>query len=167
VAAGTPVERLSQLSDCYKKVNHTYSLRYLMPHRHVLTEELAGPAPAPLPEAGQDERQQSQGKKALRAALDYIEKNYTQATLNLNEVANAIGVSPNYFSGMFSQEMDMTFVEYVTNKRMEQAKRLLAEQQLSSAETAAAVGYKDAHYFSSVFKKAVGMSPREWRSRPQ
>ena len=97
--------------------------------------------------------------------MDYIEENYAQTTLNLNEVAQAIGMSPNYFSGMFSQEMQMTFVEYVTNKRMEQARRLLRESDQSSAQIASAVGYKDAHYFSFVFKKTVGMSPREWRAR--
>ena len=112
-----------------------------------------------------DEKQQTQGKKVLQTALDYIEENYAQTTLNLNEVAQAIGMSPNYFSGMFSQEMQMTFVEYVTNKRMEQAKRLLRESDQSSAQIASAVGYKDAHYFSFVFKKTVGMSPREWRAR--
>ena len=90
-----------------------------------------------------------------------------QTTLNLNEVAQAIGMSPNYFSGLFSQEMKMTFVEYVTNKRMDQAKRLLRESDQSSAQIAAAVGYKDAHYFSFVFKKTVGVSPREWRTKVQ
>lgn len=112
-----------------------------------------------------DEKQQTQGKKVLQSALDYIEDNYAQTTLNLNEVAQAIGMSPNYFSGMFSQEMQMTFVEYVTDKRMEQARRLLRETDQSSAQIAAAVGYKDAHYFSFVFKKTVGMSPREWRAK--
>ena len=112
-----------------------------------------------------DEKQQTQGKKVLQNALDYIEENYMQTTLNLNEVAQAIGMSPNYFSGLFSQEMKMTFVEYVTNKRMDQAKRLLRESDQSSAQIAAAVGYKDAHYFSFVFKKTVGVSPRDWRAK--
>jgi two-component system response regulator YesN len=103
----------------------------------------------------------------LQKALDYIEANYTQPGLSLNEVAEASGVSPNYFSGMFSQEMNRTFVEYVTEKRMEKAQTILREHGLSLAETAAAVGYRDAHYFSAVFKKTVGMSPREWRGKSQ
>jgi two-component system response regulator YesN len=169
VAAGTPVERLSQLAVCYKKVNRIYACRYRLPQQHVLTEahvqeEQTGQAsPAQTGEPG-DKRQRHQEKKVLSAALDYIEENYTCAGLGLNEVAGAIGVSPSYFSGLFSQEMDMTFVEYVTQKRIGQAKILLREKQLSPAETAAAVGYRDAHYFGSVFKKTVGMSPRAWRS---
>ena len=114
-----------------------------------------------------DEKQQTQGKKVLQTALDYIEENYMQTTLNLNEVAQAIGMSPNYFSGLFSQEMKMTFVEYVTDKRMEQAKRLLRESDQSTSQIAAAVGYKDAHYFSFVFKKTMGSSPRDWRAKAQ
>ena len=90
-----------------------------------------------------------------------------QTTLKLNEVAQAIGMSPNYFSGLFSQEMKMTFVEYVTDKRMEQAKRLLRESDQSTSQIAAAVGYKDAHYFSFVFKKTMGSSPRDWRAKAQ
>ncbi|MDD6039465.1 MAG: response regulator [bacterium] len=114
-----------------------------------------------------DEKQSSQGKKVLRQALDYIEANYTQPTLSLNEVAGAIEMSPNYFSAMFSQEMKQTFVEYVTARRMELAKKLLQENELSASEIAAAVGYKDSHYFSFVFKKTQGCSPREYRSGAQ
>ena len=48
---------------------------------------------------------------------------------------------------------------------MEQAKEMLKDSELSAAQIAAAVGYKDAHYFSFVFKKTVGSSPREWRAK--
>jgi two-component system response regulator YesN len=171
VAAGTPVERLSQLAECYKKVNRIYACRHLLPEQHVLTEDLTGHVQTLLDEAMQtrDEKQQpeSRGNRVLQKALDYIEANYTQPGLSLNEVAEASGVSPNYFSGMFSQEMNRTFVEYVTEKRMEKAQTILREHGLSLAETAAAVGYRDAHYFSAVFKKTVGMSPREWRGKSQ
>lgn len=58
----------------------------------------------------------------------------------------------------------MTFIEYVTKKRMEKAKKLLSQTQMHSSEIAAAVGYKDPHYFSFVFKKTVGSTPREYRN---
>ena len=95
-----------------------------------------------------------------------IEENYSRK-ITLNDLAEVCRMSPNYFSGLFSQEMKMTFVEYVTNKRMDQAKRLLRESDQSSAQIAAAVGYKDAHYFSFVFKKTMGSSPRDWRAKAQ
>ncbi|MCM1144433.1 MAG: response regulator [Blautia sp.] len=105
----------------------------------------------------------NQGKKALKKALEYIEENYMQESLSLHETAAIMEVSPNYFSAMFSQEMQMTFVEYVTGKRMEKAKKLLQETDMRANEIALAVGYKNPHYFSFVFKKTQGCSPREYR----
>ena len=86
-------------------------------------------------------------------------------SLSLNDVASYSNVSPNYFSGIFSNEMDMTFVEYVTKKRMELAKKLLKTTNLHTGEIAGEVGYKDQHYFSVVFKKTQGMSPRDYRNQ--
>jgi len=101
----------------------------------------------------------------LAGALEYIEEHYEQESLSLNEAAAVINVSPNYFSAMFSQEMNMTFIEYVTKKRMEKAKKLLRQSNLPTAEIAARSGYKDAHYFSFVFKKTQGCTPREYRNQ--
>lgn len=114
--------------------------------------------------AFRDRENASQGKKTLKKALEYIEENYTQETLSLNEIAEVTEVSPNYFSAMFSQEMQMTFVEYVTQKRMEKAKSLLQETEQRSNEIALAVGYRNPHYFSFVFKKTQGCTPREYRA---
>lgn len=87
-----------------------------------------------------------------------------QESLSLNEIAAIMDVTPNYFSAMFSQEMQMTFVEYVTDKRMEKAKQLLLETEMRASEIALAVGYKNPHYFSFVFKKTQGCTPREYRA---
>ena len=73
--------------------------------------------------------------------------------LSLNHVAEQVKVSANYLSAIFSQSMQKTFIEYVTGKRIEKAKKLLRTTDRSSGEIAAEVGYKDPHYFSFVFKK--------------
>lgn len=104
-----------------------------------------------------------QKRKILHRALEYIDTNYDQETLSLNSVSEEVGVSANYFSAIFSQGMESTFVEYVTAKRMEKARKLLKSTDKSSGEIAMLVGYKDPHYFSFVFKKNQGMSPREYR----
>lgn len=111
-----------------------------------------------------DRESENQGKRALKKGLKYIEENFSDESLSLNSVAGAIGVSGNYFSSIFSQEMQMTFIEFVTKKRMEKAKKLLIQTQLHSNEIAGKVGYKDPHYFSFVFKKTVGCTPREYRN---
>lgn len=104
-----------------------------------------------------------QGGKMLKKALDYIDANYDKDTLSLNLVAESIGMSANYFSAIFSQNMQKTFVEYVTEKRIEKARKLLKQTDKTSGEIAKEVGYKDSHYFSFVFKKLQGCSPREYR----
>lgn len=106
----------------------------------------------------------NQSKKVLRKALEYIDENYMLESLSLNSVAGEIDVTSNYLSAVFSQGMEKTFVEYVTGKRMEKAKKLLLTTDKSSAEIAQEVGYKDTHYFSFVFKKTQKMSPREFRA---
>ena len=105
-----------------------------------------------------------QNRKMLRRALEYIEENYDKETLSLNSVAGQVKVSANYFSAIFSQSMQKTFIEYVTGKRMEKAKKLLRSTDYSSNQIAMEVGYKDPHYFSFVFKKTQGCSPREYRT---
>lgn len=111
-----------------------------------------------------DRESDNQSKHILKKALTYIEENYSQESLSLNSVAGEVNVSANYFSAIFSQAMQVTFVEYVTGKRMDKAKRLLRQTQMHTGEIAMEVGYKDPHYFSFVFKKTQGCTPREYRA---
>ncbi|MDE6950340.1 MAG: AraC family transcriptional regulator, partial [Lachnospiraceae bacterium] len=165
VAAGEPVERLSMLPECYTKVNQILAHRFLDPGQHILTqqvmESLSSGKNTKVPEAAESE---NQGRRILKKGLEYIEENFSEESLSLNSVAGVTGVSANYFSSVFSQEMGMTFIEYVTDKRMEKAKQLLRQTEKHSGEIAAECGYKDAHYFSFVFKKSVGCTPREYRN---
>lgn len=111
-----------------------------------------------------DRESNNQSERILKKALSYIEENYSQETLSLNLVAGEVNVSANYFSAIFSRAMQVTFVEYVTGKRMEKAKKLLRQTQMHTGEIAQEVGYKDSHYFSFVFKKTQGCTPREYRA---
>lgn len=111
-----------------------------------------------------DRESDNQSKHILKKALTYIEENYSQESLSLNSVAGEVNVSANYFSAIFSRAMQVTFVEYVTGKRMDKAKRLLRQTQMHTGEIAMEVGYKDPHYFSFVFKKTQGCTPREYRA---
>lgn len=101
--------------------------------------------------------------KILRQAVSYIDTHFDQEDISLNRVAQTVGMSPNHFSSIFSQEVGTTFIEYLIGKRMERAKELLRTTQLRSSEVAYRVGYRDPHYFSSTFKKIQGMTPREYR----
>ncbi len=83
-----------------------------------------------------------QGGKMLKKALDYIDDHYDCDTLSLNLVAENIGMSASYLSAIFSQNMQKTFVEYVTEKRIEKAKKLLKQTDKNSGEIAKEVGIK-------------------------
>lgn len=101
----------------------------------------------------------------LEEAKSYIQQHFDDTNISLNSVAASVNLSPNHFSSIFSQEMGKTFVEYLTSVRMEKAKELLRTSSMKSAEIAYAVGYKDAHYFSYLFKKNQDCTPKEYRQR--
>lgn len=105
--------------------------------------------------------------RVVHAALEYIDSHYDKEDITLNSVASKVNISPNHFSSIFSQEMGITFIEYLIGKRMEKAKELLMTTDLKSFEVAYRVGYKDPHYFSYTFKKTQGMTTKEFRARGQ
>lgn len=110
-----------------------------------------------------DQASNSQLRTLLKQAVAYIDSHYTDETLSLNQVAKEINISANYLSAVFSQEMGATFTEYVTGRRMDKAKELLRSTDKRSGEVAVAVGYRDPHYFSFLFKKTQGCTPRDYR----
>jgi two-component system response regulator YesN len=111
-----------------------------------------------------DEKSLKRHGAILRATQEYINEHFGDADLSLNTVAKAANISPTHFSAIFSQEMGSTFIEYLTHCRMEKAKELLVVSDMRSSEIAGEVGYKDSHYFSFLFKKVTGYSPREFRA---
>lgn len=105
--------------------------------------------------------------KEIRQAKEYIDDHYDEQDLSLHTVAKQVGFSPSHFSAIFSQETGRTFIEYLTKRRIEAAKRQLTETSAKLHEIATAIGYSDSHYFSYVFKKHVGVSPKEYRGSGQ
>lgn len=103
--------------------------------------------------------------EVIEAAILYMGENYMSDEISLGNVAVSVGMSPSYFSSIFSQETGKTFVEYLTGIRMEKAKELLMCSNKKTSEIGFDVGYKDSHYFSYIFKKTQGCSPKEYRSR--
>ena len=101
----------------------------------------------------------------LQRAVAYIQENYANTDISLNSVAASVNLSPNHFSTVFGQEMGQTFVEYLTAQRMGKARELLRGTNMKTSEIAYAVGYKDPHYFSYLFKKTQDCTPREFRGK--
>ncbi len=113
-----------------------------------------------------DLRNQSSQKKysgLIEKAKDFIQLKYEMSDLTLNMVASKVNISPNYFSSLFNQETGMTFIEYLTDIRMEKAKELLRCSNKRITEIGFLVGYLDSHYFSYIFKKTQNCTPSEYR----
>ena len=110
-----------------------------------------------------DQNSGNKNRSILKTAIDFIDSHYMEEDISLNTVANVANVSANHFSALFSQNMGQTFIEYLTSLRMNKAKELLRCTGMRSSEIAGEIGYKDAHYFSYLFKKTQGMTPSDYR----
>lgn len=100
----------------------------------------------------------------IRTAKEYIQCNFMR-DLSLDEVSEQVQISPYYFSKLFKKETGENFIEYLTKIRIEKAKQLLCESQMTMKEISDAVGYSNPNYFSHTFKKNVGVSPSEYKER--
>ena len=101
----------------------------------------------------------------IAKAQEYIQKNFADKDISLHTVAKEVNISPNHFSTVFSQETGETFIGYITKVRLEKAKTMLKTTQMRTSDIGYEVGYNDTHYFSYVFKKHTGMTPKEFRNQ--
>ena len=95
---------------------------------------------------------------------DYIDRNYKK-DISAKDVAGILGYSDVYFSKVFKQLFDDNFINYLTKIRIDRAKVLLKDVSFNIKEVGKSVGYADSNYFTKVFKRSVGMSPSEYRSK--
>ena len=110
------------------------------------------------------DRRKSAARAQMLQAEAYIQAHYDKPDLSLSEVCQHVYMSTSYFSTQFKQHTGETFVEYLTRIRMEKAKELLRLSPLKTYEVAARVGYEDPRYFSVLFRRVVGKSPKEYRA---
>lgn len=111
------------------------------------------------------ENQTAYGKEGIiEEAKDYIKKHYGYITLSLTDISEQINVSPNYLSAVFSGGCQCSITSYINKVRIEEAKKLLEHSSLKINMIAEKVGYENATYFSTIFKKHTGVSPKEYRS---
>jgi two-component system response regulator YesN len=100
----------------------------------------------------------------VEEAKDYVKENYGNSDITINGVCSKLHISPTYFSFIFKKETKTTFINYLTNYRMESAKEYLRTTSLKTFEIADKVGYSEPNYFSYSFKKKFGVSPSEYRN---
>lgn len=152
--SATPEEIFGDPMEYYKRIvtntNRREIIEYLKEVCHILNDFF---------------KNMNQGKfeSILKRATEYIQKEYSNPNLQIRDVAKAAYVSNSYLSIIIKQGTGKTFVEYLTDLRMEQAKKLLKETELKSYEIAELCGFSNPTYFSTVFKSAYGMSPSAYK----
>jgi two-component system response regulator YesN len=97
----------------------------------------------------------------LIKAIEFIHEHYTEG-LQLSAAADAAQISPAYLSRLFSEHLKTTFIDYITDLRIENAEKLIRESKMNMKEVAFAVGYQDPNYFSKIFRKATGLPPTSY-----
>ncbi len=117
--------------------------------------------------AYRDRQSATRYSMVIRKAQAYLCEQYQNPNINLKDVASYVALSNNHFCTVFSQEMGVTFTEYLTGLRLNRAKELLRTTSLRSSDITYQVGYNDPHYFSYLFKKNTGMTPRDYRRENQ
>ena len=95
-------------------------------------------------------------------AIDYIRQNYMKK-ITLEDVSEYVALSPSYFSKVFNEEMKQNFNTYLNSVRISNAERMLIEEPVNLVDVAYMVGFDDQSYFSKVFKRITGMTPKTYK----
>lgn len=101
-------------------------------------------------------------KQAKKIVADYISDN-----ISVSEIASYVYVHPNYLSRLFKENEGVPLSEYIINSKLAKARRMLEESGRKVYEIAEAVGYKSSSHFCRIFKKRIGMTPKEYQDLNQ
>ncbi|MBR6872747.1 MAG: AraC family transcriptional regulator [Ruminococcus sp.] len=104
------------------------------------------------------------GVSPVKSAVEYIEQNYMHDDISLTAVAYAVGLSPTYLSALFKRETGQKLSEYLNLVRIRRSKELLSCTSKMIYEVAFEVGFQDYRYFSQIFKKYTGLTPRQFQN---
>ena len=102
--------------------------------------------------------------RIIDQAKEYINRHFADEDISLYETAAYVNLSPSHFSSVFSKETGKSFIRYLTDLRMSKAREMLKCTDMRCSDISIAVGYKDAHYFSYLFKKIHNCSPMQYRT---
>lgn len=92
---------------------------------------------------------------------------HVEEKLTLNKVAEVFNISPNYLSILFSKYNETGFTDHINQTKVEAAKKMMTEGNLKIYEISDILGFESAFYFSRVFKKVTGISPRDYINQSQ
>lgn len=114
-------------------------------------------------EANLKEYSKGLGPRRLKKVLDYINNNLADSNIKLNTMARLAGLSKYHFARQFKQSTGLPPHQYVTYKRVEEAKQLLKERQLSLPRIAVECGFSNQSQFGKAFRSVTGTTPKRYR----
>lgn len=148
------VNKIGNINDYYLQFLNMHSKEQLLNKLYELLELIS--------EINHEERQDLSSVNTNKI-LRLIQDNYKNPDFSLEILADEVNLSVSYIS-LLLKEQNLSFVKYLTNLRIVEAKKLLTNSSLKIIEIAEEVGYLDPYYFSHVFKKQTGISPRKYRN---
>ena len=104
-------------------------------------------------------------EKRVNQAVEYIKENYLKPDLSLEEVSRFVNLSSSYLGNSIKKYKNVSYINLLNQIRIENAKRLLLKADIKTYEVAFLVGFNSSQYFSSCFKKATGMTPKDFREK--
>ncbi|WP_139997344.1 helix-turn-helix domain-containing protein [Paenibacillus paridis] len=108
-----------------------------------------------------------QGLSKMREIIRYIHSHFHENGFNIQQIADHVNLSETYLCSYFKKQRGETIKEFITQTRVEKAKQLLLDREVKLYEVAVRLGFTDANYFSTFFKRYTGVSPSEYRERTQ
>ena len=106
--------------------------------------------------------QSARGEKTIWSLTRYLQEHLSEE-ISLNLLADVFHLNPQYIGQLFKNEIGVNFLSYLTNIRMERAKKLLVSTDLPVSEVAQRSGYADYRVFTKAFKKTEGVTPSQYR----
>ena len=101
----------------------------------------------------------------VQKVVDYMRKNYQDADLSIRTLADYVYLTPTYLSNLFKKQTGCTIGQYLTDLRIDEAKKRLRDPQYKLYQIAERSGYRDPNYFARIFKKKTGYTPSEYREK--
>lgn len=117
-----------------------------------------------VPESAEAEGEMGKQVSIEDMIEEYIQKHYME-DCSMQDIAKYMNYSEAYFCKIFKQHFGQNFTSYLTEYRIEEAKKLLCQPNINVKEIGEQVGYADSNYFAKVFRRMVGCSPSEYRSQ--
>ncbi|MFT4104886.1 MAG: response regulator [Lacrimispora sp.] len=114
--------------------------------------------------AGAEPADSVRDNSVIGRAKEYIDRNFYK-NISLEDVSQKVGVNPNYLSSLFKKQLEMKYIEYLTELRMEKARNLLLNTDLKVNEISEMVGYLSTKHFTRIYKEKFGVTPSEGREK--